>query len=62
MEQVNFSISEILEIYNKIPRILSKKVTKVNLESYHASSEKRLFIEVTNGSYWIIKTEDGTGL
>ena len=59
MEQVNFSISEILEIYNTIPRILSNKVTKVNLESYHGSSKEKLFIEVTNGSYWIIKTEDG---
>ncbi len=59
MEQVNFSISEIIEIYNTIPRILANKVTKVNLESYHASSKEKLFTEVTNGSYWIVKTEDG---
>ncbi|MDJ0581742.1 hypothetical protein [Crocosphaera sp.] len=57
----NYTLFEIIEIYNNIPRILSNKVTKVNLESSDGSSKEKLFIEVTNGnsSYWIIKTEDG---
>ncbi|MDJ0581741.1 hypothetical protein [Crocosphaera sp.] len=59
METVNFSISEILEIYNTIPGILYNKVIKVNLESEQSSSKEKLFKEVTNGSYWIVKTEDG---
>ena len=58
MKKVNFSISEIIEIYNTIPRILYNKVTKVNLESSYTSSKEQLLIEVKNGSYWIIKTED----
>ncbi|MDJ0729428.1 MAG: hypothetical protein QNJ33_05475 [Crocosphaera sp.] len=59
MNKINFSISEIIEIYNTIPRVLDNKVTKVNLESYYAYSKEKLLIEVTNGSYWIIETEDG---
>jgi ElaB/YqjD/DUF883 family membrane-anchored ribosome-binding protein len=58
MKKVNFSISEIIEIYNTIPNILYNKVTKVNLESYQNSSIKKLLIEAKNGNYWIIKTED----
>ena len=59
MEPVNFSISEILEIYNTIPGILYNKVIKVNLKSEQSFSKHTLFKEVTNGSYWIIQTEDG---
>ena len=58
MKKINFSISEIIEIYNTIPHILYNKVTKVNLESSYTSSKEQLLIEVKNGSYWIIKTED----
>ena len=61
MEIVNFSISEIIEIYNAVSNTLFNKVVKVNIKSYRqssSSSSQNIFIEAKNGSYWIVKTED----
>ena len=52
-----FSLAEIVEIYNSVPKILLNNVNKVNIKRDN-SSEQIILEEGKNGTYWIILTED----
>ena len=63
MVKINLSISEIIEIYNHVPRVLARKVIKVSPTNnyYLDHSQKQIFLTAKrNSNYWVITTEDNT--
>ena len=63
MGKINLSISEIIEIYNHVPRVLARKVIKVSPTNnyYLDHSQKQIFLTAKrNSNYWVITTEDNT--
>ena len=52
--KIDLSISEIIEIYNHVPRVLARKVIKVspkNLQHLHNSQQPILLTEERNSNY-----------
>ncbi|MBO3459229.1 hypothetical protein G7B40_027500 [Aetokthonos hydrillicola Thurmond2011] len=63
--KVSLSEEDLLEIYNNAPKPLSKNVTKVSIkeESLRNLHQEPIYlIELRNGNYWLILTEDGSYL
>ena len=59
--KINLSISEIIEIYNHVPRVLARKAIKVsptNDRYLNKSHQQILLTEERNSNYWLITTED----
>ncbi|HBE21492.1 MAG TPA: hypothetical protein DEG17_09610 [Cyanobacteria bacterium UBA11149] len=65
MEKINFSESELLEIYNHVPQILTKKALQVGItkDSIHRTNNVPILLETQRkGSYWIIAIEESNYL
>ncbi|BAY26364.1 hypothetical protein NIES2100_61780 [Calothrix sp. NIES-2100] len=61
MEHFNINLSELIEIYNYRPHVLSRKAIKVSLteDDIIIQNNPQIFLETTrNGNYWVIVTED----
>ena len=59
--KISLSISQLVELYNDVPKILSAYIIKVSLtaQSYRKQTQGKIFLEQDgNGNYWIINTEN----
>ncbi|MBD2199436.1 MULTISPECIES: hypothetical protein [Calothrix] len=61
IEFFNINLSELIQIYNHVPNLLSRKAIKVSLteDSLITQNNQLIFLEnARNGNYWVIATED----
>jgi Mg2+ and Co2+ transporter CorA len=60
---VSLSESELIEVYNHVPKVLSRKAIKVSVtaDSLHKKHHEPIVLEkVKNGNYWLVTAEDGS--
>lgn len=61
LEKLNFSESELVQIYNNAPKSLLRKIIKVSVteDSLIKKNQGQIVLEnAQNGNYWVIPTED----
>ena len=59
--KLDFTLAEIVDIYNQVPRVLARKASKIspkNPQYLQASQQEIYFTEERNSNYWLITTED----
>jgi hypothetical protein len=61
-EKTNLSESELIEIYNHVPQVLSRKVIKVSIPENYNSRDRLILTEEQKGNYWVIAAEEETYL